>query len=63
MAQDSSQALVNTGISLTAASLTLTQVQPFVTLLAGLTAIISGIFSFRYYYKATKRIKNDEIPE
>jgi hypothetical protein len=63
MAQDSSQALVNTGISLTAASLTLTQVQPFVTLLAGLTAIISGIFAIRYYYKATKRIKNDEVSE
>lgn len=55
MAQDSSQALVNTGISLTAASVTLTQVQPFVTLLAGLTAIISGIYAIRYYYKASKK--------
>ena len=55
MAQDSSQALVNTGISLTAASVTLTQVQPFVTLLAGLTAIISGVFAIRYYYKASKK--------
>ena len=55
MAQDSSQALVNTGISLTAASVTLTQVQPFVTLLAGLTAIISGIFAISYYYKASKK--------
>ena len=63
MAQDSSQALVNTGISLTAASLTLTQVQPFVTLLAGLTAIISGVFAIRYYYKATKKIKKDEVPK
>ena len=63
MAQDSSQALVNTGISLTAASVTLTQVQPFVTLLAGLTAIISGIFAIRYYYKATKKIKKDEVPK
>ena len=63
MAQDSSQALVNTGISLTAASVTLTQVQPFVTLLAGLTAIISGIYAIRYYYNATKKIKNDEVPK
>jgi hypothetical protein len=55
MQQDSSQALVNTAIGLTAASLTLTQVQPFVTLLAGLTAIISGIFAIRYYYKASKK--------
>jgi len=31
--------------------------------LAGLTAIISGIFAIRYYYKATKKIKKDEIPE
>lgn len=63
MAQDSSQALINTGISLTAASVTLTQVQPFVTLLAGLTAIISGVFAIRYYYKATKKIKKDEVPK
>lgn len=63
MAQDSSQALVNTGISFTAASLTLTQVQPFVTLLAGLTAIISGIFAIRYYYNATKKIKKNEVPK
>lgn len=63
MAQDSSQALVNTGISLTAASVTLTQVQPFVTLLAGLTAIISGIYAIRYYYNATKKIKKDEVPK
>jgi len=62
MQQDSSQALVNTGISLTAASLTLTQVQPFVTLIAGLTAIISGVFAIRYYYKATKKMK-DEVSE
>ncbi len=61
MTQDSSQALVNTGISLTAASLTLTQVQPFVTLVAGLTAIISGIFAIRYYYNATKNFKDDEV--
>jgi Trk-type K+ transport system membrane component len=55
MTQDSSSALINTGISLTAASLTLTQIQPFVTLLAGFTAIISGIFAIRYYYKASKK--------
>jgi hypothetical protein len=62
MQQDSSQALVNTAISVTAASLTLTQVQPFVTLVAGLTAIISGVFAIRYYYKATKNMK-DEVSE
>jgi hypothetical protein len=62
MTQDSSNALVSTGISLTAASLTLTQVQPFVTLLAGVTAILSGVFAIRYYYNATKKIK-DEVPK
>jgi hypothetical protein len=61
MNNDSSNALVNTAVSMTAASLTLTQVQPFVTLLAGFTAIVSGIFAIRYYYNATKKIKNDEI--
>jgi hypothetical protein len=55
MSNDSSNALVNTAVSMTAASLTLTQVQPFVTLLAGFTAIVSGIFAIRYYYKASKK--------
>ena len=61
MTQDSSNALVSTGISLTAASLTLTQVQPFVTLLAGVTAILSGVFAIRYYYNATKKIKDEVL--
>jgi len=63
MSNDSSNALVNTAVSMTAASLTLTQVQPFITLLAGFTAIVSGIFAIRYYYNATKKIKNDEVPK
>lgn len=62
MTQDSSQALVNTAVSITAASLTITQVQPFVTLVAGLVAIFSGLMAIRYYYNATKKIK-DEIPK
>lgn len=59
MTQDSSQALVNTAVSMTAATLTITQVQPFVTLLAGLVAIISGIMAIRYYYNATKKVKDE----
>jgi hypothetical protein len=55
MTQDSSQALINTGVSMTAATLTITQVQPFVTLVAGLVAIFSGIMAIRYYYKASKK--------
>lgn len=61
MTQDSSQALVNTAVSMTAATLTITQVQPFVTLVAGLVAIISGFMAIRYYYNATKKINKDEI--
>jgi len=57
MQQDSSQALINTGVSMTAATLSVTQAQPFVTLLAGLVAIISGFMAIRYYYNATKKIK------
>jgi hypothetical protein len=60
MTQDSSQALVNTGVSMTAATLSVTQAQPFVTLVAGLVAIISGVMAIRYYYNATKKVnKND----
>lgn len=60
MSQDSSQALINTGVSMTAATLTITQVQPFVTLIAGLVAIFSGIMAIRYYYNATKKVKDNE---
>ena len=62
MTQDSSQALINTGVSMTAATLSVTQEQPFVTLVAGLVAIISGFMAIRYYYNATKKVK-DEIPK
>lgn len=61
MTQDSSQALLNTGVSMTAATLSVTQAQPFVTLVAGLVAIISGFMAIRYYYNATKKINKDEI--
>jgi hypothetical protein len=63
MTQDSSQALINTGVSMTAATLSVTQAQPFVTLVAGLVAIISGFMAIRYYYNATKKINKDEIPK
>ena len=57
MTQDSSNALINTGVSMTAATLTITQVQPIITMLAGLVAIVSGVMAIRYYYNATKKIK------
>jgi hypothetical protein len=55
MTQDSSQALINTGVSMTAATLTITQVQPIITMIAGLVAIVSGIMAIRYYYKVSKK--------
>ena len=61
MTQDSSNALINTGVSMTAATLTITQVQPIITMLAGLVAIVSGIMAIRYYYNATKKVQKDEI--
>jgi hypothetical protein len=61
MTQDSSQALVNTAVSMTAATITITNAQPIITMIAGLVAIFSGIMAIRYYYKATKKIKNDEV--
>jgi hypothetical protein len=60
MTQDSSQALINTGVSMTAATLSVTQAQPFVTLVAGLVAIISGFMAIRYYYNATKKVRRDD---
>jgi lysozyme family protein len=32
-----------------------TQMQPIITALAGLIAIISGLFAIRYYYLKTKK--------
>jgi hypothetical protein len=61
MTQDSSSALINTGVSVTAATLTVTQVQPLITMVAGLVAIISGIMAIRYYYKATKNMKDEVL--
>ena len=61
MTQDSSNALINTGVSMTAATITITQVQPIITMIAGLVAIFSGIMAIRYYYNATKKVKKDEV--
>lgn len=63
MTQDSNNALINTGVSMTAATLTITQVQPIITMFAGLVAIVSGIMAIRYYYNATKKVKQNEVPK
>jgi hypothetical protein len=44
-------------VSVTGAMLSIADIQPIVTLLASVVAIISGIFAIRYYIKATNKIK------
>jgi hypothetical protein len=48
-------------VSLLSASfsvLTITEVQPLITLFGSIIAIASGIFAIRYYYHATKKVKS-----
>jgi hypothetical protein len=59
MTQHSSQADIGTGISVLSAIVSISTIQPVVTLIAGLIAIVSGIMAIRYYYNATKKVKND----
>jgi hypothetical protein len=59
MTQHSSQADIGTGISVLSAIVSISTLQPIVTLIAGLIAIVSGIMAIRYYYNATKKVKND----
>jgi uncharacterized membrane protein HdeD (DUF308 family) len=56
MTQDSSHALINTTVSITAASITMSQVQPLITMVAGLVAILSGILAIVYYFKQIRKI-------
>jgi hypothetical protein len=46
-----------TAISVSGAMLSIADIQPMVTLLASLVAIISGFFAIRYYIIATNKIK------
>jgi hypothetical protein len=62
MTPHSNQADIGTGISLLSAIVSISTVQPIITLIAGLIAIISGVMAIRYYYNATKKVK-DEIPK
>jgi hypothetical protein len=59
MTEHSNQADIGTGISVLSAIVSISTIQPIVTLVAGLIAIISGIMAIRYYYNATKKVKND----
>jgi hypothetical protein len=55
MTHNSNHADLLTFISGTTALISVTSIQPYVTLVASLVAIISGAFAIRYYIKATKR--------
>jgi hypothetical protein len=46
-----------TAISVSGAILSIANIQPIVTLIASLVAIISGFFAIRYYIKATNKLK------
>jgi hypothetical protein len=46
-----------TVVSVSGAVLSIANIQPIVTLVASLVAIISGVFAIRYYIKATNKIK------
>jgi hypothetical protein len=59
MTDHSNQADIGTGISVLSAIVSISTIQPVVTLFAGLIAIVSGIMAIRYYYNATKKVKND----
>jgi hypothetical protein len=62
MTPHSNQADIGTGISVLSAIVSISTIQPIVTLIAGLIAIVSGIMAIRYYYNVTKKVKN-EIPK
>ena len=46
-------------LSITSAAISIASIQPIVTFVASLVAIVSGVFAIRYYYKAAKKFKND----
>jgi hypothetical protein len=46
-------------VSILSAVITISTIQPLVSLTAGLVAIVSGLFAIRYYYYKTKNIKKD----
>lgn len=57
MTHHSNQADTLTIISTFGAVVSISNIQPIVTLLASLVAIVSGLFAIRYYWKATKKFK------
>jgi len=57
MTPHSDRADISTLTSILGAVISISNIQPIVTLMASLVAIVSGLFAIRYYYKAIKNIK------
>jgi hypothetical protein len=57
MTPHSNQADTSVIVSIMGAVISITNIQPVVTLIASLVAIVSGVFAIRYYYKAIKNLK------
>ena len=55
MTNNSGQADFGMILSITSAAISITNVQPIVTFIASLVAIVSGILAIRFYYKAAKK--------
>lgn len=51
------QADISVILSIGGAVISVTSLQPIVTFLASLVAIVSGVMAIRYYWKATKKFK------
>ena len=51
---------ISATVSILGAVVTISSIQPLVSLCAGLVAIVSGIFAIRYYYWKTKHMNNDK---
>jgi hypothetical protein len=49
---------ISATVSILGAVVTVSSIQPLVSLCAGLVAIVSGIFAIRYYYWKTKHMNN-----
>jgi hypothetical protein len=57
MTPHSDQADASVIVSILGAVISVTSVQPIITMIASLVAIVSGLFAIRYYYKQTKNLK------
>jgi len=54
--QNNNSADLATILSIFSAVVSISNIQPVVTLVGSLVAIISGLFAIRYYYKITKKL-------